>query len=1450
MAISEEDSSSVRSRADPKGVYYLAKCVLRGSVVLQAVQGHIRSPSSNDIVFGKETSIELVVIDEDGILQSVCEQNVFGTIKDLAILRWNMQFCDQNQQMLGKDLLVVLSDSGKLSLLTFCNEMHRFFAVSHVQLSNPGNLLHQPGRMLAIDSLGSFVAVSAYKDRLALLSISMSAGNDIVDKVELTDMNPPMNLNLSPNVSSFQKLFYPPENEGNTINSWDIHRNAVSGTIWSMCFIPKDASQLSKDGYSPVLAVVLNRNGTVLNELLLLGWNTRENNIAVLSQYTDEAGPIATNIVEVPNSFGFALLFRVGDILLMDVRDTQSPSCVYRIDLSILPNIMLQDSVEQSYRGLDGDDEGNFNVAACALLELRDSRMEINKTDDPMSVDNDYGRTASSLKFMCCWDWEQGDLLFPRMIFSLNTGGLFVIEIYSSPDGVRVNVSDCLYRCPPCNKLLWVGGELIAGLVEMGDGMVLQFEHGRLLYRSPIQNIAPILDMSVVDYHNERQDQMFACCGMAPEGSLRIIRSGINVEKLLSTTPTYQGITGTWAMRMNLLDSYHSFLVLSFVEETRVLSVGLSFSDVTDAVGFQPDVSTLACGLLVDRLLVQIHRNAVRLCVPTEGAHSDGLCLPAPICISWFPENVSISVGAVGHNLIVIATSSPCLLYIIGVRTISSHHYELYEMQHVRMQTEVSCISIPQHCLDCQSRTSVDVLGSKSDTGLPRGVQIDRTFVIGTHKPSVEILSFTPENMVRVLASGAISLTDTLGTAVSGCVPQDVRLVLVDRLYVLSGLRNGMLLRFEWPVLCTAFPSESTTQSTSTASALATMNTSLSSMASLSFIRQQYYGWETSETAGGDVPVHLQLIAIRRIGVTPVFLVPLHDSLDADIIALSDRPWLLQTARHSLSYASISFQPATHATPVCSVDCPKGILFVAESSLHLVEMVHSRRLNVQKFQLGGTPRKVLYHSESRLLVVMRTDLKISSSGSGLLSSSDVCLIDPLSGSLIKSHPFGPGEIGKSMQLVKVGNEQVLVVGTSQSAGRPIMPSGEAESSKGCLLVISIIHTKRDSSSNSSNSGSSSQYSSPLRDQPSSSRLCGSLLDDICDELKECKEWKFQQVFQTTLPGAVLAVCPYLERYFLASAGNILYVYGFLNDNPQRVKKFALGKTRFTITCLTSQFNRIAVGDCRDGILFYSYQEDLRKLEQLYCDPDQRLVADCNLMNLDTAAVADRRGHFALLSSNNHLEVEIAKLAFLYFGDLLNQIATKNGRLLPKGIYGGSETFQHIFEDGEVKNEDAFGILVKSVKGILTYRGDLRVRHSTKRVKGECIKTSESMLKVLVVVELVCFGAQRKTLKIKDYLALMHFPCPRGTTQFAFLNIAESYSKTLRMGPFTFKLSADDVLKGCDGADRVVDLSSNSIIEDNLDVDPVTFNVELPPPKVYEDADNACLLVCQIILFVS
>lgn len=80
----------------------------------------------------------------------------------------------------------------------------------------------------------------------------------------------------------------------------------------------------------------------------------------------------------------------------------------------------------------------------------------------------------------------------------------------------------------------------------------------------------------------------------------------------------------------------------------------------------------------------------------------------------------------------------------------------------------------------------------------------------------------------------------------------------------------------------------------------------------------------------------------------------------------------------------------------------------------------------------------------------------------------------------------------------------------------------------------------------SKAGSSSQRTSPFREivgyateQLSSSSLCSSPDDASCDgiKLEETETWQLRLAYSTTWPGMVLAICPYLDRYFLASAGN-------------------------------------------------------------------------------------------------------------------------------------------------------------------------------------------------------------------------------------------------------------------------------------------------------------------------
>uniref|UniRef100_K3ZQ29 DNA damage-binding protein 1 n=1 Tax=Setaria italica TaxID=4555 RepID=K3ZQ29_SETIT len=1116
-------TSASASGSAAGATHYLAKRVLRGSAVLHVAEGCFRSPDSADVVLAKETSLELVAVGDDGVLQSICEQDMFGIVKDIGVLQWHSRHIGLIPQIEHKDLLVVLSDSGKLSLLYFCPEMHRFFAIANIELSKPGNLRHQLGRVLAID-------------------------------------------------------------------------RDVRGTIWNMRFI----STSQDEEYYPVLAMIINRKGSDVNDLSLFGHDSSSGVINHISSYS-EIGPLALDISEIPEMFGFALLFRVGDALLLDLRNPRNVCCVRRISLTT-SLIGEPVTVEDSCSVLDVDDD----VAACALLELRDSANNILKDDGYMDIDGVDSRGSVKSRIVCSWSWEPPDPIkqgWARLLFCLDDGEFHILEFTADVEGVKLCTFEYIDRSLPCKPLLWMKNRMIIGFVEMGDGIIFKLGHRRLFHKSTIQNVAPILDLAIADYHGEKQDQMFACCGMCPEGSLRVLRNGVNVEKLLRTEAIYQGVTGLWTLRMKITDAYHSFLVLSFVEETRILSVGISFNDISDAVGFQPDVCTLACGLVADGLLVQIHSKGVKLCLPTVYAHPEGAHFTSPICTNWYPD-VTISVGAVGHNVVVVATSNPCCLYVLGVRSSSSYQYELYETQHVQLQFEVSCISIPQ---EDWRPDNVTLSGGERDDFCNNPlakVNIRKFAVIGTHKPSVEIISVEPGEALRLLTIGTISVSNALGAPISGCIPENVRFVAAERFYILAGLRNGMLLRFE-------------------------------SEASEHYFPGSFY----KDSSIPSVDTFLQLISIRRIGITPVFLVPIHDSANADIIVLSDRPWLLHAARHSLAYSSISFLPASHVTPVSSADCPNGLLFVAESCLHLVEMVHGKRLNAQKFSIGGTPRKVLYHNESRTLLVLRTGL------SGASCSSDIVQVDPQNGVLLSRYKCEPGETAKCMQITKIGSDQVLIVGTSRSAGRPMMSNGEAESStKGRLIILSLeaVESPRESSSfiPTSSFNPSSHSGSPFHEiigytteEFSSNSLCSSPDEFCCNQIQaEQMAGHLRSLTHASLSGAVLAVYPYLDRYVLAAAGNTIYVFGFANENPHRMKKCAVGRTRFTITCLKTFASRIAVGDCRDGVLFYSYNESLRKLELIYSDPAQRLVGDIALLNCETAVVSDRRGSISVLSS--------------------------------------------------------------------------------------------------------------------------------------------------------------------------------------------------------------------------
>ncbi|KAL0321393.1 UNVERIFIED_CONTAM: DNA damage-binding protein 1 [Sesamum radiatum] len=118
-------------------------------------------------------------------------------------------------------------------------------------------------------------------------------------------------------------------------------------------------------------------------------------------------------------------------------------------------------------------------------------------------------------------------------------------------------------------------------------------------------NLGPIVDFCVVDLERQGQGQVVTCSGAYKDGSLRIVRNGIGINEQASVE--LQGIKGMWSLRSASDDPYDTFLVVSFISETRILAMNLEDElEETEIEGFYSNVQTLFCHDAIYDQLVQV----------------------------------------------------------------------------------------------------------------------------------------------------------------------------------------------------------------------------------------------------------------------------------------------------------------------------------------------------------------------------------------------------------------------------------------------------------------------------------------------------------------------------------------------------------------------------------------------------------------------------------------------------------------------------------------------------------------------------------------------------------------------------------------------------------------------------------------------------------------------------
>ncbi|OVA12038.1 Cleavage/polyadenylation specificity factor [Macleaya cordata] len=191
-------------------------------------------------------------------------------------------------------------------------------------------------------------------------------------------------------------------------------------------------------------------------------------------------------------------------------------------------------------------------------------------------------------------------------------------------------------------------------------------------------NLGPIVDFCVVDLERQGQGQVVTCSGAYKDGSLRIVRNGIGINEQASVE--LQGIKGMWSLRVSTDDPYDTFLVVSFISETRTLAMNSDDElEETEIEGFDSQVQTLFCHDAANNQLVQVTASSVRLVSSTSRDLLD----------EWkAPSGFSVNVATANSTQVLLATGGGNLVYL------EICYSKLTEVKHAKLEYEVSCLDI------------------------------------------------------------------------------------------------------------------------------------------------------------------------------------------------------------------------------------------------------------------------------------------------------------------------------------------------------------------------------------------------------------------------------------------------------------------------------------------------------------------------------------------------------------------------------------------------------------------------------------------------------------------------------------------------------------------------------------------------------------------------------------
>ncbi|KAF8134537.1 CPSF A subunit region-domain-containing protein [Boletus edulis] len=673
----------------------------------QAIVGNFSGARAQEIIVSRGTRLELLRPDvQTGKLSTVIASDVFGSIRSLAAFRLTGS---------TKDYAIVGSDSGRIVILDYDPKTSSFVKLHQETFGKSGPRRIVPGQYLATDPKGRSVMISA------------------MEKAKLVYI---LNRDAAANLTISSPL------EAHKNNAIIHHIIGLDVGFENPMFAVLEVDYTESD-QDPTGEAFNNAEKMLTYYELDLGLNH------VVRKWSEPTDPRANLLVQVPG----------GQVASTDRFD--GPSGVL---------VCCEDHI--IYRHMDKPQH----------------RVPIPRRRHPLE-DPSRGViiTAAVMHKM------KGAFFF---LLQSEDGDLFKVTIDHEEDEVRALKIKYFDTVPVANGLCILKSGFLFVASEFGNHYLYQFqklgdddnepEFSSTSYPSfgmadptaplphahfrprPLDNLAladelesldPILDTKIVNVlPNSDTPQILAACGRGARSSFRILRHGLDVEESVSSE--LPGIpNAVWTTKQREEDEFDSYIILSFVNGTLVLSIGETIEEVQDT-GFLSSAPTLAVQQIGADALLQVHPHGIRH-VLADGRVNEWR-VPGP------SGRATIVAATTNKRQVVVALNSAELVYFELDLDGQLNEYQ----DRKAMGSTVLALSIAE---------------------VSEGRQRTPFLAVGCEDQTVRIISLDPESTLETISLQALTappssicIADMLDASINKTQPT---------MFVNIGLQNGVLLR-------------------------------------------------------------------------------------------------------------------------------------------------------------------------------------------------------------------------------------------------------------------------------------------------------------------------------------------------------------------------------------------------------------------------------------------------------------------------------------------------------------------------------------------------------------------------------------------------------------------------------------------------------------------------------